>query len=102
MTLADALTPGQARALALAARHVNASTRDAISEVALLGALQSGQVPTRYQHHLFAFFDETDTATMADLVVSRAVTFSQLAAIADKLLLVGHDTRTWLDDCRSI
>ena len=100
MTPADALTAGQARAVALAARHVNASTPEAIPDLALLGSLQTGLVPARDRHHLRALSDETDTATMADLVVSRAVTYGQLAILADELLPAGHDTRTWLDDRR--
>lgn len=90
----------QQHALALAARHVNASTPHAIPEDALLGALQTGCVPTGFEHHLFAFFDETDPATLMDLVISGAVGYGQLAALADRLLRPGHATRTWLDDRR--
>ena len=91
----------QQRALALAARHINASTPRAIPEDVLLGALQTGCVPPGFEHHLFAFFDETDLATVADLVISGAVGYGQLAALADRLLRPGHATRTWLDARRS-
>ncbi len=91
----------QQRALALAARHINASTPHAISEDVLLGALRTGCVPPGFEHHLFAFFDETDLATVMDLVISGAVGYGQLAALADRLLRPGHATRTWLDARRS-
>ena len=90
----------QQRALALAARHINASTPRAIPENVLLGALQTGCVPPGFEHHLFAF-DKTDLATVADLVISGAVGYGQLAALADRLLRPGHATRTWLDARRS-
>ena len=86
----------QQRALALAARHINALTPRAIPEDVLLGALRTGCVPPGFEHHLFAFFDETDLATVADLVISRAGGYGQVAALADRLLRSGHAIRTCL------
>ncbi len=97
----DGITPDQMRALALAARHVNASTPLAISEEALLEALRTGEAPAGYEHHLFAAIDETHPATLADLVIAGGVTYDQLAALADRLLPPDHETRGWLDGRRS-
>jgi hypothetical protein len=90
----------QARALALATRHVNASTPVAIPEAVLLRALRTGIIPPGYKHHVFAVLDETDTATLADLVISGAVTFEQLAGLADQLLPFAHPSRVWLNGRR--
>ena len=97
----DARAAAQPRALALAARPINASTPRAIPGDVLLGALRTGCVPPGFEHHLFAFFDETDLATVADLVISGAVGYGQLAALADRLLRPGHATRAWLDARRA-
>jgi hypothetical protein len=51
--------------LALAARHVRASTPAALSEAALLAAIRCGRAPSGYRHHVFAVLDETDTAMLA-------------------------------------
>ena len=87
----------QARALALAARHVNASTSVAIPDDVLARALQTGVVPPGYDFHVFAVLDETDTATLADLAISSVVGYGQLADLAERLLHEGHPTRAWLD-----
>lgn len=87
----------QARVVALVARHVNASTPVAIPDFVLLDALRTGVAPAGYEHHLFAVLDEADTATLADLTISGAVGYAQLAELARRLLHVGHPTRSWLD-----
>lgn len=101
-SLLASVTTDQARALALAVRHVNASTPMAISADALLRAVRTGQAPPGFEHHLFAFIDETDTATLADLVISGAATYGQLATLADRLLPKAHDTRAWLHERRAL
>ncbi len=90
----------QARAIALAARHVNPSTPVAIPDGVLLRALRTGVAPLGYEHHLFAVLAETDTATLADLAISDAVGYGQLAELAGRLLHEGHPTRSWLDGRR--
>jgi len=90
----------QQRALARAVRHVNVSTRTAISESSLLDAVWDGEFPQSLAHHIHAFIDETDTATLSDFVTSGLATYGQLARLADGLLPRGHDTRSWLDGCR--
>lgn len=87
----------QTRALALTARHVNASTPTAIPDGVLLCALRAGVAPAGFQHHLLAVLDETDTATLADLAISDAVGYGQLVDLAERLLHGGHPTRAWLD-----
>lgn len=86
------------RALALAVRHVNASTLSPLGEQELLRLLRSGKVPSNRREQLRAFIDETDTATLQDLVLSRAATYDELSALAGRLLPVTHDTRRWLDE----
>lgn len=90
----------QARAVALAARHANASTPVAIPDGALLHALRTGVVPPGYEHHVFAVLDETDTATLADMAISGVVGYGGLADLAGRLLHEGHPTRAWLDGRR--
>ena len=99
---ASFISADQSRALALAARHVNASTPVAISESMLLSSLRTGQAPDGFEHHLFAFIDETHPATLADLVISKAVTYGQLAVLADRMLPPRHGTRVWLNDRRAL
>lgn len=88
------------RALALASRHVNASIARPFEEVDLLCWIRFGQIPTDRIEHVRSFIDETDTATLQDLVISGAVRYSDLAGLADQLLPATHDTRKWLDDRR--
>ena len=85
-------------ALAFAARHINASARDQITEEALLHALVSDSISTGLGHHLRAFFDETDVETFSDLARSGLVSYAQLAAGARRFLPNEHDTRRWLDE----
>lgn len=104
MFTSDALVPislQAARALRFAAGHINVSVKNPIPDVVLLDALRTGAVLPEYDHHILAFFDETDTATIADLVISGAVTYGQLAAWADRLLPELHETRSWLDERRA-
>lgn len=89
------------RALALASRHVNASIAHPIEEGDLLRWIRFGRIPTDRIEHVRSFIDETDTATLQDLVISGAVGYSDLAELADQLLPATHDTRKWLDDRRS-
>lgn len=96
------LNPGQARALALAARHVNASTRTTMGESQLLDAIRARGAPPGLEPHLLAFIDETDRATLCDLVLSSVATYGQLAALADDLLPASHPTRRWLDERRDL
>lgn len=95
------LSNGQVRALALASRHVNASIGRPIHETELLHWLRSGSVPADRVEHVRSFIDETDTATLQDLVISGAVRYTELATIADQLLPATHDTWKWLDDRRA-
>jgi hypothetical protein len=88
------------QALALAARHVHASTTVAIPDTTLLLALRTGIVPAGYEHHVFAVLDETDTARLADLAINVAVAYGDRAALADRLLPGGHPPRVWLDGRR--
>ena len=89
-------------ALAAAIRHVNVSTPLAIDEASLLRAIEVGDVPPGLGHHVHAFIDETDTATLSDIVTSGVATYGQLARLADRLLPDGHDTRRWLDGRRDL
>lgn len=89
------------RALAIASRHVNASIARPIEESELLRWLRSGVIPADRREHVRAFIGETDTATLQDLVISGAVGYRNLAAIADRFLPATHDTRKWLDDRRA-
>ena len=66
-------TAGRDRALALAVRHINASTPVAIPDAELLAILQAG-----------------------------GVTYGQLAGLADRHLAAGHPTRRWLDERRGL
>lgn len=91
---------GQDRVLALTIRHVNVSTPAAIDAASLLRAIAGGEVSPALAHHVHAFIDETDTATLSDLVTSGLATYRQLARLADRLLPNGHDTRNWLDGRR--
>lgn len=61
-------------------------------------ALRTGVVPPGYEHDLFAFLDETGTATLADLILGRVGSYAQFAALADRVLPEHHDTRTWLNE----
>lgn len=88
----------ESAALALAARHINASAREPISEDALLAALLSDGVPVGAVHHLRAFFDETEVETLGDLARSGLVSYAKLAAGARRVLPDDHDTRHWLDE----
>lgn len=88
------------RALALATCHVNASIARPFEEGELLRWIRSGHVPKDRLEHVRSFIDETDTATLQDLVISGAAGYSDLAKLADKLLPTTHDTRKWLDDRR--
>ncbi len=92
----------QTRALALAVRHVNASMRTPISEGELRTALITGEIKEQFENHLFAFIDETDRATLCDLVLSRATTYGRLAILADRKLPPKHPNRTWLDERRDL
>ncbi len=92
----------QARALALAVRHVNASTRVPITEAALRTVVVTGDIPHEFEHHVSAFIDETDRATLCDLVLSRATTYGKLASLADRLLPPEHTNRRWLHDRREL
>lgn len=100
-TRAENLSDQTRRALAFAARHVNASIARPINEAELLNWIRSGNAPADRQEHLRAFIGETDTATLQDLVISGAVRYGELATIADQLLPATHDTRKWLDDRRA-
>ena len=88
--------------LAMIARHVNASTPSAVPEETLLGAFRTGEVPPAFTHHVRAALDETDQETMMDLVLSGAVSYGGLAALADRLLPENHGNRRWLDARRSL
>ena len=90
------------RALAAAIRHVNVSTPLAIDEASLLRAIEQDDIPSGFIHHVHAFIDETDTATLSDIVTSGLATYGQLARLADRLLPNGHDTRRWLDGRRDL
>lgn len=92
---------GRDRALALAVRHVNASTPRAMPSDVLLESLQTGHVPPKFERHLHAFIDETHPATLMDLVISGAVNYGQLAVLADLMLPASHETRAWLDARRT-
>ena len=94
------LNDGARRALALAARHVNASIACPVSERELLDWIRAGAAPAGRQEELRAFVDETDTATLQDLVLSGAVSYADLAATADQLLPKNHETRRWLHERR--
>ncbi len=61
-------------------------------------ALRTGVIPVGGEHALFAFFDEMHTISLADCVMGGVGTYAQFAALADRLLPEGHDTRTWLDE----
>lgn len=95
------LSAHPSRALSLAVRHINASIPRPCSEAELLTWLRCGAAPADRAESLRAFFDETDTATLQDLVLSDAVTYAQLADLADRLLPAHHDTRQWLDERRA-
>jgi hypothetical protein len=88
------------RALALATRHVNASIAYPFEEADLLNWIHS-EIPADRLEHVRSFIDETDTATLQDLVISGAVSYRELAELADKLLPATHDTRKWLNDRRT-
>jgi hypothetical protein len=95
------LNDGARRALALAARHVNASISRPVSEREILDWIRAGAAPADRQEELRAFVDETDTATLQDLVLSGAVSYADLATIADHLLPENHESRRWLHERRS-
>lgn len=100
-TKAEELSEASLRALALATRHVNASIARPVTEAELLQWIRFGGVPADRLEHVRSFIDETDTATLQDLVLSGAVRYGDLARIADQLLPATHDTRKWLDDRRA-
>ena len=88
------------RALSFAAGHINVSVANKISAEILFAAIKGDAVDQKFRHHLWLFFDETDTATIADLVAGGQVSFSELSAAADRLLPKSHDTWTWLNERR--
>ena len=84
-------------ALAIPVRHINASARDPISEETLLTALTGDDLPPRWEHHIRAFFDETDLISLGNLVRSRVITYERLARRARHLLPPRHPTLQWLE-----
>lgn len=86
------------QAIAFAARHINASAREAISPDALLAALTGDRVPPEHIHHIQAFFDEVEVETLSDLARCGAVAYADLSRHARRFLPSSHETRTWLDD----
>jgi len=74
------------------------ATPASLSSERLLGILRTGVIPPGYEHDLFAFLDEIQLATLADLIISGVGTYAQFAALADRTLPGNHDTRTWLNE----
>jgi len=92
------MKPGSERPLAFAVRHINASSPDPIDADSLLTALRSDLAPSRYEHHVRDFLDETDVETLSDLVRTGAVSYRMLAVHAGRYLAPGHETWIWLDE----
>jgi hypothetical protein len=87
--------------LSFAAGHINVSAADKIPSETLFAAIKGEPIDQKFDYHRWMFFDETDTATIADLVLGGEITFAELAATADRLLPESHDTRIWLDERRN-
>lgn len=98
----ESRSESKARAIGLAIRHINASTKRAITEAELVLAVRSGNIPSGLEHHVFAFIDETDLATLCDIVISGSLSYTMLADIAEKLLPDVHPTREWLNERRGL
>lgn len=92
------MTPDARQALDFAIRHINASAHDPIEPDTLLSALRTEVVPQSCEHHVHAFFDETEIETMSDLVRGGALSYAVLARGARRWLPPAHNTRRWLDE----
>lgn len=86
------------RALQFAVGHINVSVREQITSEDLFGYLKGRAVEPRHRHHFSAFFDETDTATISDLVLGGDISYCELSALSDRILPDGHPTREWLHE----
>ena len=94
----SALPAGALRALRLGAGHLNVSTSARIEPHKLLEALTGKSAAGIQDERLHAFFDEIETETLTDLVLSGAITYRQLAKGAAAHLEANHETRRWLDE----
>ena len=92
----DQLSAGTLRALRLAVGHLNVSIRKSIVAEQLW--LEITDCPAQIGPHIVAFLEETDLATIHDLVLGGDVDVSALKATAERLLPLGHQTRTSLDE----
>lgn len=86
------------RALQLAAGHLNVSALHTFTPQELLKSLQDQNTIGIADPRLYAFFNEIDTETLTDLVLSEAITYQELADGAALHLHDGHETLRWLDD----
>lgn len=94
-------TDAASRPLALASRHVGVSLSTFLEDDDIQAWFRCGEWPYDVEPHLRALLDETDTATLLDLVIAGGASYASLARCADQLLPDGHDTRRWLDDRRA-
>lgn len=92
------LSPSALRALRLASGHLNASSGDRIEPHELLEALTGKSADGIHDKRLHAFFDEVETETLTDLVLSGVIAYQQLAKGAAAHLHSNHETRRWLND----
>ena len=94
MNLSDATR----RALNSTLTHINVSAREHVTATKLWTELKSHRSGQRASYHLWAFFDETDLETLADLGAGGDITHAELARLADELLPTTHPTRQWVHE----
>lgn len=92
--------PEVERALSFAVGHINVSSRHPVSAEELLCSLLCVDPYHADTAHVAAFFEDTDLATICDLVITGVISYKQLAEAAALHLPEDHETMRWLDERR--